>query len=231
MLSAHSNLNRRFQLARRICNKYFFRLLGPLNSRLQPKIKYGIKAGYHHAGNSLSFDDRNNRDEWQKEVYAFAAGIMKERKFSRVIDFGCGSGYKLLHYLGEYETLGIELPEMVQWLRINYPERNWIPAPLQRSSGLIADLVICSDMIEHVKEPDEVIREIQSIHSRLILISTPERIAVAGMNDFGPPENPSHYREWDHNEFKNWLGQYFDIEDQRIFNDRSITQVIVCKKY
>jgi SAM-dependent methyltransferase len=226
MYSAHSNLNRRFQLARRICYKYFFRLLGPLNARLQSKIKFGIKAGYHHAKKSLSFDDRNNRDEWQKEVYIFAAGIMKERKFGSVVDFGCGSGYKLIHYLGEYETVGIELPAMVKWLKTI-----WMPAPLQKSCGLNADLVICSDMIEHVKEPDEIIREIQSIHSRLILFSTPERIAVAGKYDFGPPENPSHYREWDYYEFKNWLSQYFDIEDQRIFTDRSITQVILCRKY
>jgi hypothetical protein len=231
MLSAHSNLNRRFHLARRILTKMFYRLLGPLNTKLQPEEKYGIKAGYRQAKISLDFDDRNNLDEWQREVYIFAASLMNERKFSSIIDFGCGSAYKLLHYLGEYETTGIELPEMTQWLKLKYPERKWIPAPLQKASHLSADLVICSDTIEHIKAPEELVHEIQSINSRLILFSTPERTGVAGKNDYGPPENPSHYREWDADEFRNWLAGYFDIEDQRIFNDRSITQVIVCKKY
>jgi 2-polyprenyl-3-methyl-5-hydroxy-6-metoxy-1,4-benzoquinol methylase len=231
MLSAHSNLRRRFYLARRMITKFLFRLLGPINHILQPQIKYGIKAGYHDAKDSLDFDDRNNQDEWQKEVYLFAAGLMKERNFSSVIDFGCGSGYKLVNYLGEYKTLGIDLPEITHWLQSKYPERNWVAAPLKASHSLEADLIICADTIEHIKKPDELIHQIQMIRSRLILFSTPERISIAGKNDFGPPENPSHYREWNVTEFRNWLADYFDIEDQRIFNDRSITQVIVCKKY
>jgi 2-polyprenyl-3-methyl-5-hydroxy-6-metoxy-1,4-benzoquinol methylase len=194
-------------------------------------MKYGIKAGYHHATNSLEFDDRNNRDEWQKEVYAFAATLMKEKKFSSVIDFGCGSGYKLMHFLGDYETIGIELPEIVQWLKKKYPERKWLAAPLKDQDTLDADLVICSDTIEHIEKPEELIHQILTIRSKLILISTPERASIAGRNDFGPPENPSHYREWNVTEFRNWLSRFFDIADQRIFNDRSITQVIVCKKF
>jgi hypothetical protein len=95
---------------------------------------------------------------------------------------------------------------------------------------LIADLVICSDVIEHMQNPDILMDFIQSIQSREIIFSTPERNMQAGVNDFGPPENPSHYREWDEIEFRNYVSQWFHIEEQRIFNVRSATQFILCKK-
>jgi hypothetical protein len=120
---------------------------------------------------------------------------------------------------------------MVQWLKKKYPERKWLAAPMKDRDTLDADLVICSDTIEHIEKPEELIHQIQTIRSKLILISTPEKASIAGRNDFGPPENPSHYREWNVTEFRNWLSRFFDITDQRIFNDRSITQVIVCKKF
>jgi len=191
--SAHFHFVRRILTARRLIAKIFFRILGPLNSFFQPGKKiYSIKAGYHHAKSALDFDDRGNRDEWQKDVYLFASSIMKERNFSSVIDFGCGSAYKLINYLGEYVTTGIDLPEITQWLVSKYPERKWVTAPVKDHGVLEADLIICSDTIEHIEKPEKLIEEIRNIKSSLILFSTPERNGIAGKYDFGPPENPSH---------------------------------------
>jgi hypothetical protein len=111
-----------------------------------------------------------------------------------------------------------------------YPGHEWLQFDTVDPCTLKADLVICSDVIEHIKDPDTLLRFISSMQSRLIILSTPERNAIAGSNDYGPPANPSHYREWNAPEFKKYLSQWFVIEEQRIFNGPSTTQVIVCKK-
>jgi len=198
---------------------------------LQPLEVYCITKGYHHSAKAIDFDDTSNTDEWQKEVYLYAKKILEEKRYESVIDVGCGSAYKLIHYLGLYKTIGIEVGHTFNWLNKNYPERLWLRFDDLDPSGLQCDLVVCADVIEHLKDPDELLEFIREINCKEIMISTPERAAIAGKNDYGPPENPSHYREWNAEEFKKYLSKYFLIEEQRIFSGKSVTQVIIGKKY
>ena len=225
-----STWKKRSHIAQRILSKNFFRLIGTVNKLFQPEELFCIKKGYHHAASVIDFDDTSNTDEWQKEVYLFAKDILSEKNYQSVIDIGCGSAYKLIHYLSSYTTTGIEVESTYRWLRQNYPDHEWLQFDKTDPKKLKADLVICSDVIEHVKDPDLLILFISAIQSKQIIFSTPERTAVAGKTDYGPPENPSHYREWDADEFKNYISRYFVIEEQRIFSGKSVTQVITCKK-
>lgn len=225
-----STWQRRSKIAKRILSKKIFRLLGTVNSLFQSHEKFFIKKGYHHANSIIDFDDTSNTDEWQKEVYLLAKNILEEKKYRSVIDVGCGSAYKLINYLGSYQMAGIEVGETLNWLKKNYPEHAWLSFENTDPSTLQFDLVICSDVIEHIENPDTLLEFIKKINCRQIILSTPERESVAGKNDYGSPENPAHYREWDAAEFKNYISKYFVIEEQRIFNDKSVTQVIICKK-
>ena len=225
-----SNWKRRYRIAQRLLAKSIFRLLGPANKFLLRRQQFCIKKGYHHAGSVIDFDDTSNTDEWQKEVYQLAKKIAGEKNYLSVIDLGCGSAYKLLHYLGDYETTGIEVGETLRWLKKNHPQRKWLSFEATNPSTLHCDLLICSDVIEHVKNPDELLAFIHAINCKEIIISTPEREAVAGKNDYGPPENPSHFREWNTREFKKYISTRFVLEEHCIFNDKSVTQVISCKK-
>ena len=229
MGNAISTWKKRSHIAQRIISKKFFRLFGTVNALFQPKEKFYIKKGYHHTHSVIDFDDTSNTDEWQKEVYLLAKDILAEKKYQSVIDVGCGSAYKLIHYLGAYKTIGIEVGSTFTWLKQNYPEHSWLQFDKIDPATLRADLIICSDVIEHNENPDSLIAFIRAIQSKQIIFSTPERKGMAGKNDYGPPENPSHYREWDAEEFKNYISRYFVIEEQRIFNSRSVTQVITCK--
>lgn len=72
---------------------------------------------------------------------------MKKFGLKSVLDIGCGSAYKLITYLGEYETVGLDLPDTVHVLRERYPEREWRLSDFAASQGVCADLVICADVI------------------------------------------------------------------------------------
>jgi 2-polyprenyl-3-methyl-5-hydroxy-6-metoxy-1,4-benzoquinol methylase len=207
-----------------------YSLLGKWNRNLQPRELFNIKKGYHHAHVAVAFDDTVNTDEWQREVYEFALSCMQQQNYRSVIDVGCGSAYKLVHLLGNYETTGIEVNPTYEWLNQKYPERKWLVFDRLDPASLQADLVICSDVIEHIVNPDDLLEFLQAIHFRTLIISTPERDAVAGKNDYGPPRNTSHYREWSAEEFRKYMSDYFTVDQQWIVPGKSVTQVIKCHK-
>lgn len=220
--------HRLFILGRIILSR-FYRLLGPLNIYLQSKEIFCIRAGYHSAHQVEPFDDRLNQDEWQRSVYESALSVLNEMKGRSVIDLGCGSAYKLMALFGGFNTIGIELAETCNWLQEKYPDKKWLAFEQVEPSQLQTDLIICSDVIEHVKNPDELMDFLKKIKFNSLVISTPERTSVRGIKDFGPPENPSHYREWNRQEFKDYVSKWFNIRDQIITSDKSASQMLICK--
>lgn len=201
-----------------------------MNKLLQPYVQYFIKQGYHHASHATCFDDTSNTDEWQKEVYIFAAEQMKKNNYENVIDVGCGSAYKLIHYLDQYNTTGIEIGDTYQWLLKNYPKKSWLQMKAVQPEYLTTDLIICSDVIEHIKEPEQLMGFIHSIQAKHVIFSTPERDIVAGVADQGPPENPAHYREWNLDELKHFIEERFVVEEHHVFQGRSTSQVVLCRR-
>ena len=124
----------------------------------------------------------------------------------------------------------MEVSPTFEWLQKKYHGRNWLLFDTVQPESIQTDLIICADVIEHLSNPDDLLDFISEINFRQLIISTPERDRVAGKNDFGPPENTAHYREWNAIEFKNYLRHWFIVKEQQIFNTKSVTQVVICQK-
>ncbi len=214
---------------RRMFLRNFYRLLGSVNIYLQPKSFFCIKAGYHEGREVEKFDDRQNTDQWQRNVYESALELIKKNNGKSVVDVGCGSGYKLMHLFENFETTGIELAETCHWLKLNYPGKKWMEFENTDPGQLQTDMIICSDVIEHVQNPDSLMDFLKKIKFRWLVLSTPERNRVRGERDFGPPENTSHYREWSDTEFKNYVSGWFAVRDQKISGDQSLSQILFCQ--
>jgi hypothetical protein len=60
-------------------------------------------------------------------------------------------------------------------------------------------LIICSDVLEHMNNPPCLIETIKrhAMSETLVVISTPNR----SQNDHGPSINPAHAQEWEYHEF------------------------------
>ena len=203
--------------------------LAPLLGR---KSLYNIAPGYRHRSDIRYFDDTENADEWQREVYLTARQIMRENGLKTVCDVGCGSGYKLVHILGEFKTTGIDLPETIARVRHRYPERHWLSGSFDRLEPPRADLIVCADVIEHVADPDALMRFLASSGAQWIIVSTPERDRVyrgKGLCRFGPPGNLAHVREWTMQEFRAYASRFFDVARHEITNDEQATQTVVCR--
>lgn len=84
------------------------------------------------------------------------------------------------------------------------------------------DVIVCADVIEHMDNPDvllEIIRR-HSNNSSTIVISTPERDNIRGLDHFGPPPNPTHVREWNQGELVGYFKkQGFKVNATYVVSD------------
>ncbi len=191
---------------------------------------YCIKPGYKSRAEYVHYDDLGEEDEWQLEVYLRAYGLMKKNEWKTVADIGCGSAYKLIKYLGDFETIGYELPVNVEKLKEFYPEREWRISDFTEEEDVKCDLIICSDVIEHLVDPDVLMTYLTRQNFKLLILSTPERDICRGVNDFGPPKNPAHQREWNFDEFGQYVSHFLKIHEHVITNLKQGTQMVICCK-
>ncbi len=205
-------------------------LAGHTRELLGAKPQFCIRGGYKHRSSCSYFDSTAFKDDWQREVYLRAAAIMDAERLETVYDVGCGSGYKLVRYLGKYDTTGFEVPETLEFLRKTYPDRKWAHVPLSDRSYAPCDLMICADVIEHVENPDELMGFLVSLTGGWLVLSTPDRGMLYrpfSRYQFGPPINPAHVREWDFDEFHRYVSQFVSIHEHVISKREQGTQMIV----
>jgi SAM-dependent methyltransferase len=195
----------------------FSKLKELVSQKQKPKKHYGINAEYV-INTKVKYCDKRRfspEKEAQKEVYQKALKLVRTHDFESILDIGCGSGWKLLHYFAGFRTLGLEVPKTLRWLKQQYPQSEWALSDFNASLDKPYDMVICADVIEHLSDPDELIDYMKRVDFKRFIMSTPERGAIQmyqeGRTWNGPPKSNKHVREWSFSEFAAYLGQHFDI--------------------
>lgn len=194
---------------------------------------YCIKSSYQARSEYTHYDDTKEEDGWQLEVYLHALGLMIKHDLHTIADIGCGSGYKLVTYFKNYDSVGYELPINVKWLKDRYPNNKWEISDFSERLALQYDVVICSDVIEHLVEPNNLLEYLNNISFKYLILSTPERDLVykpGEQGNYGPPRNPTHQREWNKSEFFSYISTFFHVIDHRVTNLEQSTQMIICIK-
>ncbi len=152
---------------------------------------------------------------WQPDVYPIAARVAERYGARHLVDVGCGDAQKLVALRGRFDLCGIDFGANIQACRRRYDFGTWIEhdldadVPLPLPGDVAAgSVVICSDVVEHVRHPDRLLLNLRAALERAyaVVISTPERDLTRGSGDLGPPQNPAHVREWTLEEFAAFLG-------------------------
>lgn len=188
-----------------------------------------IHPHYDSRSDPISFDDRPMRDEWQDAVYAIARDIAVGRGYRSVVDYGCGSGFKLMKYFSGYETVGYELEPTLSFLNKTFPDRRWQDDdPYQ----FRCDMLICADVIEHMYDPVSLLKKIADSPLQLAIISTPslEILSERGESPrLGPPDNRSHVNEWTTREFRDFVAMHLKVLYHAVVSVEQGTQMIVAR--
>jgi hypothetical protein len=190
---------------------------------------YYLPASYTPREAESYFNDTTSTDEFQREVYQLARRFADRDGLKTVCDIGCGSAYKLVRDFDGLKTIGVEVPETVAWLERRYPRHTWLVEDLRRPSSVRADMVIASDIIEHLADPDLLLSYIASMEPRLIVLSTPDRHLLLDGCHNGPPLNPRHIREWGFLEFHRYIADRFEILERFYSNPYQVTQMVVAR--
>lgn len=141
---------------------------------------------------------------YQYPVYKYCADLIKKTGANRIIDVGCGVGRKLerLHRrFPELEIVGIDQEDPIQTCRKHYSFGRWIVDDLENPgpevAGLRADLVVCSDVIEHMLDPDVLLDYLRARckPGGRMVISTPDRERLHGPGKLAAGQR-DHVREW-----------------------------------
>jgi len=203
-----------------------------LANKVGSRSRYFIHDEYTINSSPVDFDDTSNSDGWQNEVYKLARELLTRENGDVVVDFGCGSGYKLIKYFGDKRFVGIETKKTCLWLRRKYPGRNWCEIGERFSdvlNGSSIDIAISADVLEHVVDPVEYLQSIKKSGPKLIVLSTPDRALLRDGRYNGPPGNPSHIREWSFVELRAFLDSEFDVVEHFIIDAPQCTQCAILK--
>jgi SAM-dependent methyltransferase len=217
---------------------------------------YFIKKGY--INNPVkSFDVAPDDNYWtpnrlktseslQFHVYEHAYTMFKKTKASSVLDIGCGPALKMKNFFLK-ETAGTDVvlmdqPSVKKLVNGIFPEATFFSVNLEDENfdvGKKFDLIICSDVIEHLSNPDCLLKIIKTHLSKtgIAVISTPDRDMRRGKANLRSP-NPDHVREWNYQEFAAYLAnhnfeilQHINLPSIRLNKFEMILNKLLYKKF
>ena len=189
---------------------------------------YCIQKNYIHRPDNKHWDASNSKDKWQNHVYKKCKQIADEYNLNTILDIGCGSAFKLMKYFSNYDTYGCEIEPALSFIKNKYPNRKWYESDFLTIPKKEIDLIISSDVIEHLPNPDLLIKYIKNFNIKFLVISTPVRNP---MYENGPPKNETHCREWSVKEFNEYISYNFPIiEHIEYTTNIQHTQLVICKR-
>ena len=174
-------------------------------------------------------------DQFQDEVYEAARKLCIEKGYKTVLDIGCGSAFKLIKYFRDKKFVGLDLEPNLSHIKDKYPLYDFRLSDFDNPPKESFDLIICSDVIEHLLEPDDLLAFINNIDFKHLVLSTPDRDAIQRLQRSfgwdvktdGPPHNVMHVREWTLAELREYLSQWFNIESQFMTPKQVECQVVI----
>jgi SAM-dependent methyltransferase len=167
-------------------------------------MNYHLKPGYSERAEPEYWVDETGDTLWQPDVYLEAASLAERLGAGTIIDVGCGSAAKLIELHPAFEIVGVDYGPNIEACRAAYPFGEWLESdfdsgveiPVQNADDAV---VVCSDVIEHVRKPERLLHQLRSLLDRgalALILTTPERNLRRGTAHVGPPPNVAHTREW-----------------------------------
>lgn len=183
----------------------------------------------HTATNPLY---RWHMDAFHDRIFAF----VQRADPDSVLDAGCGEGfgvYDLAERNAALNLTGIDLDaDAVAYARARFGDvasfdhGSILDLPYDAASR---DLVLCSEVLEHLHDPDDAVAELKRVARTHVLITVPLEPYFQALNDvaqwLGISDDPEHVQFWDHGAFRAFVTDHFD---DATFARKHVYQLALC---
>lgn len=182
--------------------------------------RYHIRPDYvpNLASRTLDGDDHvfwrperiRSSEVYQWHVYKLAVDLIREHGIRTVLDVGCGPATKLMRLIAPIaDVIGIDQASAVEFCRRRYDRGTFMVDDFENPAiklDVAPGLVICSDVIEHIHDPDVLLNYLKRLATpdTLLLLSTPDRERFRGRRALQCPKS-EHVREWSQPELASYL--------------------------
>ena len=193
---------------------------------------YFLPKDYISNKSNISLDNNRESKYWSKErikiSYYFQFHTYKlltsmVNYDNTVLDIGCGYGVKLNQLISKKTTnyVGIDQPDAIDYCKSNYSTGEYFSGDFDSQEIKLNrnfDFIICSDVIEHLLNPDNLLKSIKNnaSGSTKVILSTPCRTRLRGLYN-NESIKKEHVREWSKDELINYLESSGFLVEQNKF--------------
>ena len=171
------------------------------------------------------YDKHNNSNpivkKLMKKFHQILNEFIQRSKAETILDIGCGEGYTtqiVKNANPEVQIEGIELgAEMVKKAKELHPDLHFEQGSVYeiKREDESYDLVLSSEVLEHLEEPRKGLVELKRASKRYVLVSVPNEplwrvvnmLRGAYLKDFG--NTPGHVNHWSKRQFYRFLKPHF----------------------
>ncbi|MEX2007361.1 MAG: methyltransferase domain-containing protein [Candidatus Levyibacteriota bacterium] len=170
---------------------------------------------------STNYSKHASRNPLQRllinNFYSELLSIAKSLEPVSILDAGCGEGFTLVKLIEngigkklegvEYSEIAIKLSKKIN-PHLNIRFGTVYELPYKDNSF---DLVLCTEVLEHLEEPEKALAEIKRVSKKYLLLTVPnepwftyQRI-LRGKNLFQFGAHPEHIQHWTVGKFKRFI--------------------------
>jgi len=150
----------------------------------------------YDAGWAGRWDDMKQYGPMSRHVRRYIKKLMRPLQFESVLDVGCGQGALLGDVVAEFRDIephGVDISASAIELALRrVPHGQFAVLNIEREHTECSyDLIICSEVLEHIDDDDAAIRNLRRMCRRYLLVST-----LQGRMRRFEPEQVGHVRNY-----------------------------------
>lgn len=176
------------------------------------------------SGNLQKYHNQNPLQQWLiRRFLTTVAALIAPLTVETVLDVGCAEGFVaqgLLTHFPQMQVTGVDLDRLaLAFGRQHHPELRLYPANALRLpfADNTFDLVICTEVLEHLDEPSVALLELKRVSRRYCLLSVPRfpffqaANFARGKNLSRWGEDADHRHQWTRRAFQRFASEYMVV--------------------
>lgn len=176
----------------------------------------------YSSSNHHKYTHQNRFYQWHLQAFLDSVYALLEQTDARtVLDAGCGEGF-VTHALArknpDLHLTGMDLSAEA----VAYAEQHFGDLARFRTGNLYKlpfsdnsfDVVLCSEVLEHLEDTDRAVAELKRVARQYVLITVPREPYFKWLNDIGRSlgisPDPGHVNFWTKKTFQMFIDAHFD---------------------